>query len=44
MAKKFSPKRSKMPKRASKRDFTKKAQRVHPKNNRPTVMRGGIRF
>lgn len=41
--KKFG-KRQKMSKRSSKRDFTKKAQRIHPKNARPTVMRGGIRF
>jgi len=37
-------KRSKMTKRSSKKDFRHKAQKVHPKNNRPVVMRGGIRF
>nr|QJB19112.1 MAG: hypothetical protein [Microvirus sp.] len=37
-------KRSKMSKPNSKRDFSHKARRVHPKNTRPVVMRGGIRF
>lgn len=42
MAKYRIKKRSKMSRKASKRDFTKKAVRVHGKNNlRP--MRGGIR-
>lgn len=36
--------RRKMGRRNSRRVFTKGAQRVHPKNGLPTVMRGGIRL
>lgn len=40
-------KRHKIPKKASKKHFTKNAMRVHPKNGLPSasmVMRGGLRF
>lgn len=39
MAKRFKLSRGK-----SKRNFTRGAVHVHPKNNRPLVMRGGIRL
>lgn len=37
-------KRSKISKKRSKKLFSKTASKVHPKNGRPIVMRGGIRF
>ena len=37
-------KRRKMSKKGSKKLFTKTASKVHPKNTRPVVMRGSIRF
>lgn len=44
--KKFKPKgkRSKMPRRASKKLFTKTAAKVHGKNRMGAPMRGGIRL
>lgn len=36
--------RKSLPKRLSKKLFTKTAKRVHKKNARPFVMRGGMRF
>jgi len=44
MAKKYKPKRQKVPDKAGKRHFTKTAKKVHPKNFAPHPMRGGIRF
>lgn len=38
------PKRHKMTKKASKKQFTKGAVKVHPKNVRAHVLRGGIRL
>lgn len=43
----MSKKRKKLPAKASKKNFTKNAMRVHPKNGLPaanSVMRGGLRF
>lgn len=37
-------KRSKVPNRKGKRQFTKTAKKVHPKNMMTKPMRGGIRF
>lgn len=37
-------KRMKLSKKRSKKLFSKTASRVHTKNVRPKVMRGGIRF
>lgn len=36
--------RSKISRKGSKKLFTATAQKVHKKNVRPVVMRGGIRF
>lgn len=36
--------RSKMSNRGSRKLFTRTASRVHPSNNNPNPMRGGIRF
>lgn len=36
--------RKKLSKKKSKRLFRKTAVKVHPKNNRPKMMRGGTRF
>jgi len=37
-------KRSKMSRKKSRKNFTKNAVRVHPKNTRGNPMRGGIRL
>jgi len=37
-------KRSSIPRKKSSRQFTSGAKNIHPKNNRGTPMRGGIRL
>lgn len=37
-------KRTKMSKKASRKSFTKNAMKVHPKNRKSYVMRGGTRL
>lgn len=40
----MSKKRSRIPLKKSKRQFSKTASKVHPKNYAPRPMRGGIRL
>lgn len=40
----MSKKRSKIPLKKGKKNFTRTAKKVHPKNFTPHPMRGGIRF
>lgn len=40
----MAKKRKKMSRKKSRRDFTRKGVKVHPKNLRAVPMRGGIRL